>query len=452
MKKHLAWMMMAILVLLTACSGNSPSSAGEHSSSGDQKTVVIAVTGSNRFLETAAQKFEDLHPDIHIEIKEYLAMPKTDGGTTSAISQADMEKYVQTVTTQALSGKASDLIDMTNLPQDKFVSKNVLVNLYDLMAQDSTFDKSRYYENILKSSQNGDGLYAMPFSFSPQFVAGKKSVLEKAGISIDDKTWTWGQFKNIAKKLQDQVGQDYVAFVNLLPNQLLADYIEKNYSDLIQDGKANFDSELFRGMMNEIKSMYDEGILQAEFSYDYDKALFSMTSLYNPAMDLINVLKEDTQLFNRPTSNGQSGGGEYSSYFTLGLNSKSQVQQEAWEFLKFLLSDEMQSSPELPSGYPIHKGIVDKKFHEAKEKLLQGGTLEVSGFPVEVPDNLDMSMVDERIATMKQQLENASKKLTSDMKVFSIAMEEFEAFMNGQKTAEEVSKLIQNRVTTYLNE
>jgi multiple sugar transport system substrate-binding protein len=31
-------------------------------------------------------------------------------------------------------------------------------------------------------------------------------------------------------------------------------------------------------------------------------------------------------------------------------------------------------------------------------------------------------------------------------------MEEFEAFMNGQKTAEEVSKLIQNRVTTYLNE
>lgn len=177
-----------------------------------------------------------------------------------------------------------------------------------------------------------------------------------------------------------------------------------------------------------------------------------MTSLYNPAMDLINVLKEDTQLFNRPTSNGQSGGGEYSSYFTLGLNSKSQVQQEAWEFLKFLLSDEMQSSPELPSGYPIHKGIVDKKFHEAKEKLLQGGTLEVSGFPVEVPDNLDMSMVDERIATMKQQLENASKKLTSDMKVFSIAMEEFEAFMNGQKTAEEVSKLIQNRVTTYLNE
>jgi multiple sugar transport system substrate-binding protein len=38
------------------------------------------------------------------------------------------------------------------------------------------------------------------------------------------------------------------------------------------------------------------------------------------------------------------------------------------------------------------------------------------------------------------------------MKVLMIAMEEFKSFMSGQKSAEEVSKLIQNRVKIYLNE
>jgi len=36
--------------------------------------------------------------------------------------------------------------------------------------------------------------------------------------------------------------------------------------------------------------------------------------------------------------------------------------------------------------------------------------------------------------------------------VLNIAGEESLAYLSGRKTAEEVAKLIQNRVTTYLNE
>ncbi|WP_193726836.1 hypothetical protein [Paenibacillus guangzhouensis] len=39
-----------------------------------------------------------------------------------------------------------------------------------------------------------------------------------------------------------------------------------------------------------------------------------------------------------------------------------------------------------------------------------------------------------------------------DKNIESIVQEEFESYMSGQKSVDEVSKLIQNRVMTYLNE
>ncbi|WP_409345721.1 ABC transporter substrate-binding protein [Paenibacillus sp. MBLB4367] len=441
-------LLMALVITATACSSKDGSTNGETDASapvsGDKKTVTVSVTNTDRLLQTAVRKFEEKHPDIHIEIKEHLATPKSDNGMTATRSQADIEKYIQTVTTQAISGKGSDLIEMNELPQDKFVKNGVLVNLYDMMAKDASFDKNKYYQNIFKSSQNGDGLYAMPFFFTVDLISGNTGMLQKANITIDDKTWTWDAFKDISKKLKENAGTDFYAFVNMFPIQLLNEYIEDNYSELVRNGKANFDSELFRAMMKQVKSMYDEGVLQAEFTYDYSKGLFSKSGLYNPEQALTDSLRENTQFYRAPSLNGKTQSGTFKAFFNLGINTKSKVQPEAWAFIKFLLSDEMQSSPEL-KYIPINKGVTDNKLKEAGDKIVKGS--------LPVPNGkTDAKSVEDRTLTIQKLLDGAGKKLGSDFKVVSIAMEEFESFMSGQKSAEDVSKLIQNRVNTYLNE
>lgn len=443
------WMLplfAAAAIGISGCSNDNnigPEDTGSPAA-GDQKMVTISVMSADRFLQTAALKFEETHPGVHIEIKEHLAAPKSDGGMMAAVSQADIEKYIQTVTTQAISGKGADLIEMNSLPQQKFVKNGLLVDLYERMAKDASFDKSKYYQNIFKSSQNGDGLYAMPFFFMTDFISGNTEMLKKANIAIDDKTWTWDTFKDISKKLKEHAGTDYYAFVNMFPEQLLHDYISANYADLIRDGKANFDSEPFRTMMKQIKAMYDEGVLQAEFTYDYSKGLFSKSGFFSVEQALTESLRDNVLFFNTPSASGQTEGGQFKAFFNLGINSKSKVQTEAWEFVKFLLSDEMQSSPEL-QYIPVNKSVAEKKLQEAGQKII-GGTLPVP------KGKTDKSSVDERMETIRKMLNEAGKKADSDMKVASIAMTEFQTFMSGQKSAEEVSKLIQNRVNTYLNE
>lgn len=443
---------LAMIVVLSGCSSSSVGSGTEGTSneqSGqDGKKIEIATMAVSPYLEEAVKQYKKIRPDIQIDIKEYLARPQTneDGMSQSgeAFSKGDVEKYIQTVSTQMMSGKGADMIVMNDLPQDKYVAKNMLTNFYDLMDKDADFDRNQYYQNIFEGSQDGNGLYAMPFSFVIDALTGNTELLEQANIKIDDQTWTWDEFKDISKKLKGKVGEDYFAFVNLFPIQMLAEYIEANYDKLINQGQANFDSDLFRDMMKQIKSMYDEGVLSNDFTYDYTKTLFNNANLFDPIGGLSQVLDPKLKIYQKPTVNGKYSGTSFKSYFTLGINSKSKVQDEAWNFIKFMLSEEMQSSS-VVQGFAMHKGAVEKQLNDAKQQAV-AGTLPL------LEQKFDTETVESKIQELHQLLDGASRNLSSDHKVVSIAIEEFDSYMSGQKTAEDVSKLIQNRVNTYINE
>ncbi|WP_239615310.1 ABC transporter substrate-binding protein [Cohnella mopanensis] len=459
MKKIGFLVMLSIVLLLSACSGNSGGNSTnggnaidsgqpkqtEGAENGESKTVVISVMNKNRFLETAVREFEKKHMNIHIEIKEYKASENSGGNGMSmqSLSLADVEKYVQSVTTQVISGKGADLILMSELPQDKFVAKKLLIDLNDLMSKDSSVDQNALYTNILKASQDGDGLYAMPLSFSLSSFQGDTELLKKANISVDpNESWDWNEFVEVAKKFKQHSESE--KSINLAPISLLFDLIEGNYAELVGQGQPNFDSDLFRNMIQEIKSMYGEGLLNEEMSFGAPAA-FQMMDIYSPEQAL--TMPKTQAYYQKPSASGNKRGTSFKSMFSLGINSQSKVQQEVWTFIAFLLSDEMQALPDL-FGIPINKAVADQKFNEVLQKI-ENGTLETMMPKELLPDS---ETAKKRIAEVEKLISEAKFRSSSDMKVLTIAMEEFNSFMSGQKSAEEVSKLIQNRVKTYLNE
>ncbi|NIK76442.1 multiple sugar transport system substrate-binding protein [Paenibacillus castaneae] len=439
--------LLTMIIVLSGCSSSNVGSGGggasDEQSGTNGTTIEIALMSAHPYLDEAIEKYKKIRPDINIVTKEYKATSQIEENTTSApLTKGDIEKYVQTVSTQMMSGKGADIIVTNELPKDKYVAKNMLVNYYDLMDKDSDFDKNQYYQNIFKNSQNGDGLYAMPFSFVLESFTGNKDLLKQGNIEIDDRTWTWDDFEEISKKLKEQVGEDVVAFGNLYSGQLLSEYIEANYDKLINQGQANFDSDLFRGMMKQIKSMYDEGVLSSDYSREYSDSLFGNANLLDPTTGLAQVLDPKFNIYQKPTVTGQNNGTPFKSNFSLGMNSKSKVQDEAWKFIKFMLSEEMQSSPAV-FGFAMHKGVVEKQLKDAKQQAVDGTLL---------GQKVDAKTVESKMKELQQLIGGVSTNLSSDFKVVSIAIEEFDSYMSGQKSVEDVSKLIQNRVNTYINE
>lgn len=456
MKK--SWMKKTGLVIvsgmlaaaLTACSGESSkveAPSGKPDSAG-KKVVTVSVLQADSFLKAAKQAFEQVHPDIEIEFREYAATSDGGGGIQIA-DPAVVEKFVNTVGTEVLSGKGADIIELSKLPITKYAAKKALADLGELMENDDSFDKASLYGNILDATKTNGQLFAMPLGFSLKMMLGDKSALEEAGVSFDDRTWNWDQFADVAKQLvKDADGDgkpDKYAITSTPPESLLVNLIGDHYSQFVDSEKqqAHFDSEQFNRLLKQVKRLYDEQLVSAD-STSWGEQYFSPWQANTPE-DLALFPKvaygEGGAVYRKP---GMGDGITFKSDTLLGINARSDKKQEAWAFIKFLLSEEMQSSPEF-KGFPMLKAAFDKVLDHTQEQLKQGTTQLINGF---VPEPL----TEKELQTLKAIVEDASSYTKSDSKINSIVFEEAPAYFAGQKSAEEVRKLIQNRVTTYLNE
>jgi multiple sugar transport system substrate-binding protein len=461
MKKLSALWITAVFIFLTACSGG-PEAKNNNKNGGDAdsgvKTVVVAVAMSSRFLEQAVEKFEQQNKNIKIEIKEYMALPKPAGGERAAmaISQADIEKYVQSITTEALSGKGSDIISTSSLPVDQFVKKQVFMDLNQWMKQDESFDRNLYFSGVFDSMQQDGGLYSMPLEFMlTGTFSANEDLLKKAGISIDDSTWTWSQFKDISKQIQQKLGKEYSTGLYYAPSQLFWELFSDNYSELVKEGKPQFDSKLFKDILKQVKELSDEGTLidmskqsnkavsmNPGADMDPAKQVFMPYSMIGSPTGAFMALKQPTlsKYLNKPTVDGHSSGVIAQISDGYALNSKSVVQPEAWKFLKFLLSEEMQLSSEM-MGYPVHKKAATLRLEKER-----------ATFEKENEGAASAEKMDAHVKMIQGMLDKAVVTSSGDIRLTMLIMKDFDSYMDGQKSLDEVSKLIQNRAITYLNE
>ncbi|RED75090.1 ABC transporter substrate-binding protein [Cohnella phaseoli] len=437
---------------LAACSsGNSTGAEKVDKSENGKKVITISVLKADGFLKAAEQAYEQAHADIDVQIKEYAAVPESgNGGMSLAMDPADVEKYVNTVGTEVLSGKGADIISLSELPYDKYVKKEALVDLSELMAKDDSFDNNSYYGNIMDALKKDDGLYVIPLEFSLSMMIGDQTAIQKAGkVDIDDSNWTWAEFTEIASQLvKDDDGDgkpDKYAITSFDPQSFLVNLLKDQYSKYVDSAnrKSDFDSKAFRGLLEQVKSMYDAGIISAE-NATWGEQFFSPWMANSPE-DLVLYSKaaygEGGKVYRKP---GKSKGIAFTARNLLGINANSKMQQEAWNFMRFLLSEEMQTSPEF-KGFPMNKGVAEKALDLVQENIKEAKTQLINGY---VPDPLS----DEQLQDLKELVGKADTFAQMDSKVVMIVIEEATSYFAGQKSAEEIGKLIQNRVTTYLNE
>lgn len=445
MKKRMATIVLScmLLAVVSACGGGSVGGGGgggetanqEKAKSKEGKTVVTMSlpVGSNDFYKVAEKKFEEKYPDIDLQIQTY-----------------DYEKYVKTMNTALLSGKGSDILEVGSLPVGKYVNKNLLLNMNDLFEQDNTLPKSDLHMNILEASKVDGGLYALPATFSLRAFVGDRDLLGKSGTKFDDKSWTWEQFKEVSKKLLQEGGATnknlHYAMANEDPQVVFQELFVDSFSDFVDRAsqKAKFDTPAFTDMMKQVKQMYADHILSSEPA-DLGNQLFYSASVMSPA-DFVNgphMFFANPKLLNKPHTAGQTGGVRIFFPSTLAISAGSAVKEEAWKFLAFLLSEDMQSLQER-GGFSMLKSVNEKTMNDIQDQVNKGA--------YKLPNGKAAKVTEESFAEYKRIMDTAERYSVLDTTVLSIVGEEASSFFGGQKPAEEVAKLIQNRVTTYLNE
>ncbi|NOV02172.1 ABC transporter substrate-binding protein [Paenibacillus planticolens] len=452
---------------VTACSGN-PTAAptvSEGKSGSGPKTVSLSVMTSDRFLELAKQKFEEAHPDIKIEIKEYAAAPNTatkaqgPGQNIVMMTKPDpknIEKYVSSVGAELMSGKASDLIVTSNLPYKKYADKKLLENMGDMMNKDASFPKDNYYTGVFEAMKYDGVLYNVPVRIGLNKWLGNLNVL--GSEKIDDTKWTWADFKKLAQNWMADKNNDgkpdAYPLGKIDPDQLITLMLNSSYNKFVDAGgkKASFDKPEFINLLKLAKSMYDDNIIQGD-NADKDAVVFQPKSNLLMYMDMYAMPKMSfdgkSSFYDLPSEN-ETRGSSFTSSLPVAMNSKSPNKKEAWEFVKFLLSDEMQSTMEL-NGFAVNKNGA-KAQGDTLKKLGSGEGGKNMKLNINGKSMTLQPATDEEIAAIEKAVSNAKVIAESDPKISMVVAEETAPFFQGQKSAEEVAKVIQNKVSTYLQE
>lgn len=421
-----------------------------------QSTIVFEMFKNDPYIQDAKKAYEKKHPNITIDLRTSINDGRDD------ISGVKLEKFRSTMIADFLNGKGPDMIVMDNLPSSKYVGKGLLADVSRMMKGNSSFQEKQYFQNILDNLKESDGgLYTVPLSFSLSLLMGDQEALEKSGVQFDDKTWTWTQFVEAGKALSLSGGNQY-ALVTKTPQNLLLDMISTSYPLLVDqvNRKAHFDSDFFIQMMELIKTMDAEKVVSYVISQSgKSRAYFTEIELLTPYQYFIYTedMKENggkkPKLYEKPKAEGQQPGGYFSPRTNIAINSKSSLQPEAWDFLKFLMSGEASAASSWGPNDLTYAGQgyngtfpISRTVYEAKtEKLLQAGEVPT------VTNNGTIRVTKEDLQELESILLQANKPI-AQIDIGVDLFKESPAFFSGQKSAQAVAKIFQNKATTYLNE
>src|SRR3569833_1457492 len=136
-------------------------------------------------MQQIIDKFHAAHPDIDVKIQ---LPPWSD--------------YWTKLQTAASGGSAPDVFWMSVLNAQYYANGGALLALDDMIAKDS-FDMSVYAPAITKRYTVNGHVYGVPKDINAFGLFYNKDLFKAAGVAVPDKSWTWDNVVEAAKKLTD---------------------------------------------------------------------------------------------------------------------------------------------------------------------------------------------------------------------------------------------------------
>lgn len=417
----------------------------------DKTSFVLGCNYLGSDVKRRVIDFNKTNSKYRITIKDYSAYNTVDDYT---LSTTQMNNDI-------ISGKMPDIM-VIDASQDisSWANKGLLADVGELIAKDEELSKVEFLQNVWDAFSVNGKLYTVVSGFNVQTMTARRDV-------VGDRTqWTMPEFVEFMKTQGEDVkpfGDDMVRS-NVL--YYVMTYCGSDFVD-VNSGKCNFDSEEFISML-EYANTFPE-----EFSEDYwedydwestqglyrDKKAVLLHTYISQIQDLVytlhGTLGDEAVFVGYPGISGNSSV-MYPSSNMFVLSAKSKNLDGAWEFVRYYLTDEYQSSDEF-YGLPVSKTAFEEKAQKATEKPYW---LDENGEKVEYDNTYYINgeeivldpFTQEELDKICEFIYSVNKRSYYNMDINNIVFEEAESFFSGQKSAKEVAGIIQSRVQIYVDE
>lgn len=398
--------------------------------------IVMRAESFGSWIINRVNRFNQENDTYYVVLEDFYRT-----GPKWASYQSDFEDFVTKTGVEIATGKGPDIFMGSSIFGDAVISlmeKGAFVDLAPFLEADGIREED--YFPVTFCRREGDGIYGIAaggdfvvYKTDPRLLGGEE--LSDIG-TLADALLAWPE---------EAAYMEYEDSADLL--RLFLEGSESLWGMVDwEEGTCDFSGELFGKLLEAAE----------RFGYDSGKS--------KPCLALEWWIQD---IYDNQPGNGVLSGvlfddglhGAVSSYGIFSVNSNSANQEGAWEFLRFLLGEEMQSAPRAFRS-PVLRSAFQEWIGKDLE-LMNNGLGEYYRPYGDVQDGevsygsklfrkaeFNESVINEYIDAM----ENARMLPVRTEPLLDIICEEAAYYFNGSKGVEETAEVIRNRVQLYLNE
>lgn len=390
--------------------------------------LTLYTVEESFFLQQAAVQYHKQHPEILIHVDAAISMTDKYSGN------ADYQQIYQDLNTSLTSGNGPDLMVMDHLKLDTYASKGLLLDLQEIlqpMEEDGTL-----LSNITTAYQEADGRrYAVPLQFGLLLAVGRDVQPEEMS-SMD------AIAKAVSGKTESYMGDRTCG-------ELVEEFYPLIVDDILQNRQVNRDT--LHPWLEDLKKIADNcGILPS-------RKEGRAANIWDLGSDVRLVLQE-TDGFNEAmmpyavadllNANVVSMENAFYPKMVLGINSRSEHVETAKDFLRFALSEELQSV-DTYEGFPVNAKALETQAAADRSKAEAYTTYDIDGSTAEFA----IKAYSEETANHLMELCRAATLcLKEDTQIETSLTESLQAYLNGQASVEEAMDAVEGSLKMYLAE
>jgi hypothetical protein len=350
------------------------------------------------------------------------------------------------------TGKIPDILLGTyEMPISRYAEIGLLEDLYPFIDSDPELSRGSFVEGVLESTENDGGLYRVfPYFFITSIVGNPTVLGENPGWDMDEFLAVLAANPQADIPLGKWETRD--TFFRFVFNNNLDWLVDK------ETGTADFDNERFTRLLESMNFLPPDASISDDFPENNE-----LISRGRQIMSLISLSRTDSyQIYRKmfggdivfkgfPTDSGS--GNLLTIYEGISMTVTCSDKDGAWEFVRTIVTEDWQrrnfnSNPPEYSFFSVNKVVFDEMIKEAMNE--PEGSRKIGGWHGFEMDSVPLTQ--EEADQILGLISGESWNTDVDMGLWNIVREEAVRYFNGQTTAHDAARVIQNRASIFMSE
>ena len=446
--------LLMLIMFISACSSDARSATtiSTVTIDGVEKQVIklAAINRHNDWLFGVIKGFNNSSETYHVEASYYMNTYVSPFAFVEMVNPGRIGEFVEAVAEAELqfnidlaNGNIPDIVLFpSQMQSNTYITKGLFTDLNEFMDNDPDFDRADYLPSLFEVFDRKGGIYEIP----PMFLM--YGIYAKTTDVGTDVSWTLDEFSAYIETKPDA---EYI-----LASMTKREFIIKTTQYLFVNpvaGEVKFDREEFKKILAIAERFpivpYDYSDERGNWE-DYfwtdarngDPIMLPL-DIYNFHMPMLwgnSFFGEEVTWKGWPSS--ADSGPLFSAADYFSIMKAAENLDGGWEFLKYALNH-VRVSPEMQVQLPVNLSLLEGIKNE-QVKFINN-----SPFYNSEHDKLKSLAGLDRLMTLFKSA-NALKR--EEFTINKIIDEELGIYLSGQKSADEIIDIIENRIALYLAE